>query len=115
MVQLIEAAFPVLTLRYHPVLREFQRLGRELIGSYPSCLAGPNQTAVLQHIQVLGERRQRHRERSRQLAHRGRAATQPLQDRSSCRVGEGLKNTIELYGWVSHRPDYKPSPTLRSI
>src|SRR5439155_9747477 len=105
-VQLIEAAFPVRALRNHPLLRLLQRLRRELIGSYPSRLSRPNQTAVLQHVQVLGERRQRHLERLRQLAHRGRTAAQSFKHSPSGWVREGLKDTIERDGLVRHLPHY---------
>ena len=111
-VQLIEAAFPERALLYHPMLGSLQRLRRELVGSYPSRLARSNHSALLQNIEVLREGRQSHVEWLRKLARSGGAAAQPFEDGPSCRVGQGLKNAIQLHGLVRHAPNFTPSRHL---
>src|SRR3990170_1322227 len=45
---------------------------------------------------------QRHRKRLRQLGHRRRAAAEPLDDRASGGVGEGLEDQVQLRLRVKH-------------
>lgn len=49
----------------------------------------------LKHTQVLGDRRPRHTERPRQLAHGGIAVRQTRQDAASGSVGERAENLVE--------------------
>src|SRR6266705_5289506 len=84
----------------------FQRPRRDPIGPHATRLLRANQPAVLQYIQVLGKRRQRHIEWLRQLTDRNGAAAQPFENGPSCRVRQGIKDAIELYGLVRHMPNY---------
>jgi hypothetical protein len=44
---------------------------------------------------VLDHRRQRHRQRLRELAYRGRPAAQPLDDNPSVGIGQRVKDAID--------------------
>jgi hypothetical protein len=55
-------------------------------------------------LQVLHDRRQRHGQRLRQLAHRGGAEAQPLHERAPRRVGERLEDEIERSGAHASTP-----------
>ena len=50
---------------------------------------------MIEHLQVLHYRRQRHVERLGQLAHRRRAAAEPLDDYPSPWVGQGLEHPVQ--------------------
>ena len=63
--------------------------------------------AVVQHLQVLEERRERHVEGLGQLGHRRCATAQALEDRPSGRVCQCLKHAVELDGLVRHKPKYE--------
>jgi hypothetical protein len=53
------------------------------------------QPGALEHAQVLGDGRQRHVERFRQLAHRGAPLREPLEDGAPRRIGEGRECGVQ--------------------
>jgi len=57
-----------------------------------------DQPGLLQHLQVLGDRRLAHGERRGQLADRGLAGGQPRQDGAPGRVGQGGEGGVEPRG-----------------
>ena len=59
-----------------------------------------------EHVKVLKERGEGHVERPCQLAHRGDAAAQALEDGAARRVGERAEDAIEGDGLVRHGPKY---------
>jgi len=58
-------------------------------------LARPDEPAGLEQLDVLHDRRERHRQRLRQLAHRRVATRQPVDDGAARRVGQRLEDAIE--------------------
>src|SRR6516165_9497189 len=100
------------------------RVGRPSSVPPPSTAAAPaedahaarllraDQAAVFQNGKMLSERWQCHVEWPRQLAHRSRTAAQPAQNRAPRRISQGAKDTIKLYGFVRHVPNYRPPANL---
>ncbi len=70
---------------------------------------------VRQHVQVFHDRRQRHRERPGQLAHRKALPLAQLrQQRASRRVGQGREGAIQrAFMTVNHRVNYLPATRRR--
>ena len=64
----VEALFPAGAPLGDPLLGRPQRARLDAAGAHPSHLLGANQPACFEHVQVLDHRRQRHRERSSELA-----------------------------------------------
>jgi di/tripeptidase len=59
-------------------------------------LGAGNQAGIREHIEVLHDRREGHREWLGQLANRHRLAfAQAHQDRAPCRVGQGAEGAVE--------------------
>src|SRR5262249_59703666 len=63
-----------------PALDEADRRRLAPAGAPAAALLGADQAALLEHLQVLDDRRQRDRERPGQLANRGRSSAEPLDD-----------------------------------
>ena len=57
-----------------------------------------DQAGALQHLQMLGNRRQAHVERLGEFQHRRFAEREPRQDRPPCRIGEGREGGAEAVG-----------------
>ncbi len=57
---------------------------------------------TLENLDVLRDRRGRHRETGRDLAHRQTSACEPFDDTPSCRVPEGCKYPIEASRIFNH-------------
>ena len=106
---MIQAAFPVQALLFQPGLRLFERARGDLLRTNATHFARLDQAAVLQHIQVLGKRRQGHVEGTGEFGDRGRTGAQTLQDGAAGGVGQALKYAIELRGLVRHWPKYARS------
>ena len=87
-VEAVEAAFPELPVVLQPVRGVLERLGLQPARP-PLCVASArNQSGVLEHLQVLGDRRQADRERRRDLVDGRLAFGEPREDRPARRVGE---------------------------
>ena len=78
-----------------PLLDRAHRRRLETACADAADLLGADQAALLQHVDVLDDGRQRHRERLGELADRGRALAQPGDDRAPARVGEGTEGPVE--------------------
>jgi hypothetical protein len=61
-----------------------------------------NELRVSEHFEVLGDRRAGHVEAGRELRDRDTAATEAIENRSACRVGDGMKD-IDTGACSSHR------------
>src|SRR5215472_9469385 len=59
-VQLIETALPDLALAAEPILGRADPPGHELVDADPTDLLRADQAPILEHVEVLRERRQRH-------------------------------------------------------
>ena len=66
--------------------------------------------AVVQHLQVLDDRGQRHLQRPGQLTDRGRPPGQPLHHPPPAGVGEGVEHPVERRLLVKHPLDYRDVP-----
>jgi hypothetical protein len=66
-----------------------QSPGDELVGADPAGLRRDDDPGLLQHAQMLDDRRQLHLERLRQFAHRRRPAGQPFDHRTLTRDDQG--------------------------
>jgi hypothetical protein len=90
-------------------LRRPQRRRLDAACPYPPNLLGADEAAHLQHLKVLYHRRQRHRQRLREFADRGRSAAQPLDDDPSIGIGQRVKDAIHrltLGASVKHLLNY---------
>src|SRR5262249_31515731 len=72
----VEAALPVGAALGDPAPPPAERARLDAARAHPPNLLGADEAARLQHLQVLHNRRQRHWQRSRELAHRRRAAAE---------------------------------------
>jgi hypothetical protein len=90
----VEAVLPRRSLEAQPLLGAPQAGWIDLAGADASGLLRPNQLARLEHLQVLDRGRNRHAEEARQLAHRGRAAGQALDDRPPVGIGDRVEHLI---------------------
>src|SRR3984885_7491158 len=73
----IELALPFEATRGDPLLRLAQRACLDPAGADAADFLADDETGTLEHRQMLGDRRQRHRERTREFADAGGAARQP--------------------------------------
>src|SRR6187431_1267946 len=93
--QAIEAGFPLTAPASEPALDPLEDGRFELACAYPTLFARADQAARLEHLQVLDHSGQSHRERLRELAHRGRAAAQAVHHTPAHGVGERVKYAVE--------------------
>src|SRR5215218_7893217 len=91
----VEATLPARAPCADPSLRGPQRRRLDAAGPYAPNLLGADEAAHLQHLNVLYHRRQRHRQRLGELAHRGRSAAQALDDQHPAGIGQRVKDAIE--------------------
>jgi len=78
------------------VHRFFHRGGLELTAHDAPGFAARDQSCVAQHVEMLHHRRQRHRERLRQIAHRDPVAlAEPRQQRPPGWIGESGKSAVQ--------------------
>ena len=102
-----EAVFPLDPPLVDPALGLAERARVEGAGAHPAELLRPHQARRLEHAEVLHGRRQGHRQRAGQVAHRRRPAAQPLHHRPPCGVGEGVEQAIEAGRLVNHILKYQ--------
>ena len=81
----------------------------QLAGDGAADLAPCDQSGVRQHIEMLHDGGERHRERPRELAYRNaRAAIELREQRPPRRIGEGGKSAVERYVLIlNHRVKYR--------
>src|SRR5215207_3919677 len=109
----VEATLPARAPCADPSLRGPQRRRLDAAGPYAPNLLGADEAAHLQHLNVLYHRRQRHRQRLGELAHRGRSAAQALDDQHPAGIGQRVKDAIERLmpgALVKHSLKYTGAP-----
>ena len=94
----IEALFPEATVLVKPVGGVFQGGGLQLARAPLRLAAARDQAGALQHLQMLGNRRQAHVERLGQLGDGRLTAHQAGEDGAPRRIGEGGESRAEVVG-----------------
>ena len=107
----VEALPPEVAVVLQPVRDGIELRRHQAEVAHAAVLLVFDESGVLQHREVLDDRRKRYIERVRQLAHRGGTRGQALGDRASRWVGEGTEHRIETGLPILHRSvkynDYK--------
>lgn len=101
----IKAPLPEGAASDDPALGLQQALAIELAGAHPPDLAGGDDPAVLQDLEVLDHRGQAHRQRPRQLRDGGGPAAKLLDERPASAVGEGPEDAVNV-GLLKHMLKY---------
>src|SRR3984885_15153589 len=109
--QPVEAALPLEALFCDPSLGFGERSRIDAASAHASRLLRNDQPRALQHGEMLHHRRQRHDERALELADRSRSLGEPLDHRSTARIGESLERPLERRFIVKHMPKYHRSNT----
>src|ERR1700733_4396811 len=104
--QPVEAPLPLEAPLGDPSLGFGERSRIDAASAHASRLLRDDQSRVLQHGEMLHHRRQRHDERALELADRRRTLGEPLDHRSTARIGESLERPIERRFIVKHIPKY---------
>jgi len=92
----VESVGPEALVAIEPLHRLLHRLGSQPACDRAAGLFARDQAGVRQHIEVLHDRGQRHRERLRQLADRKAfAIAEPRQQRAPGRIGKRGKGTVQ--------------------
>src|SRR5678810_252762 len=95
-VEPVEAAFPMFAVGLHPLHRFAHGLRFQAAGP-PLCLAAlADQPGALQHLEMLGDRRETDVERLSQLTHRGLARGEPREDGAARRIRQRGKGDAEV-------------------
>lgn len=100
--QAVEAALPLRPMLSDPPLRTLQPPRLEAAGADPTDLLGPDDTAVLEDLDVLHDGRERHREGGSELADRNWSAAQLLNHRSASGVSQRPEGVIQLRRAMHH-------------
>ena len=95
-----------------PLLSHLQCSRVDAAGAHSANLLGPDDSAVLQHLEVLDDRGERYRERSGELADRGRPSRQPLDNEPSAWDRERMEDPFGLNRLVKHGLKYMELPYL---
>ncbi len=98
----VEPALPRAAALGDPPLGGAQRGRGDLAGAHPAHLLGAHQAARLQHLHVLDDGGERHREGPGQLADRGRSPAEPLDHQAPAGVGQRLEHPVERIRLVKH-------------
>jgi hypothetical protein len=101
--QAVEPAFPRRAALDDPAFDHAEWLWLYSAGAHPAVLLGADQSAVLQDVEMLQDRGKGHRERCGQLRHGGRPDQKSVDDGSSCRVGQGGEDPVEVLAMLKHR------------
>jgi hypothetical protein len=92
----VEARGPEALVEAEPVHRLLHRLRGQPTADGAAGLLAVDQPGLGQHVEVLHDRRKRHRERARELADRHiRLGAEPRQQRAPRRVGKGREGAVE--------------------
>jgi hypothetical protein len=93
----VESVGPEALVAIEPVHRLLHRLGGQPARDRAAGLFARDQSGVRQHIEVLHDRGQRHRERLRQLADRQAfAIAKPRQKRAPGRIGQRGEGAVQI-------------------
>jgi len=99
----IERVGPEALVAVQPVHRLLHRLGRQATRHGAADLFARNQARIRQHIEMLHDRRQRHRKRLRQLTDREAfPAAEPRQERPPRRIRERRKGAVQGLATILH-------------
>ena len=98
----IEATLPERSPLGDPLLGRAQGRRRDGEGAYTPELFGVDEAAGLEHLKVLDDSGERHRQRSGELTDRGRTAAQAVDEGAPGGIGERLEDAIECLGILSH-------------
>jgi hypothetical protein len=92
----VEILRPEALVAIEPLHRLLHRIGGEPARHGAPGLLARDQAGVRQHVEMLHDRGQRHRERLRQFAHRNTVpAAEPRQQRAPRRIGECGKGAVQ--------------------
>jgi hypothetical protein len=102
--QSVEPLGPASALRFHPVCRLLEaRPLKPAPAAAPALFAG-DQSAILQHFEMLGEGGQRHVERLSQNTDRHLAFGKPRYHGAAGRIAESMKGKVEWGRMIRHAP-----------
>src|SRR5262245_36581070 len=96
--QLVQALLPEAPVELDPVGDALERAGLQAAGAPLRFAAALDQARALEHLEVLGHRRQAHVEGLRDVEHRRFAGGEAREDRAPCWVGEGGEGGAEGVG-----------------
>ena len=96
-----------------PGLGRPQRRRVDAAGPRAADLRRPDQAAGLQHLHVLEDRCQGHRQRLAEFAHRSRSLAKPIYHQPPARVGQGLEDPVQISQLVNHVLEYEPEPIVK--
>lgn len=105
-IESVESALPELAVARDPGGSFGQRRGLEAAATHPPVLLGLDEAGPLEDVDVLEDRRQRHGERPRELAHGGLGLREPDQDGPARRVGQSPERGVEPALIVNHQVKY---------
>ena len=97
-VEAIEPLFPEPAIFLEPVVGFLERARLDPAGPHLRVAAARDQAGALEHLQMLGDRRQAHVERLGELQHRRFAEREPRKDGAPRRVGKGREGGAEAVG-----------------
>src|SRR5258708_29644903 len=97
----VEAALPLGTPLCDPVLGPAHRRRPHPARPHPPDLLGVDEAALLQHLEMLHDGRQRDRQRRCQLADRGRAAAELLDDLPARPIAERVEHPVDRVALVT--------------
>src|SRR3954451_3694408 len=97
-VEAVEALVPVSAIALEPIVDLAQRAGLEAAGPPLRFAAAHDQPRALEHLEVLRDGGEAHREGLGEGRHRGLAERKPRQQRATRRVGERRKRGAEVIG-----------------
>src|SRR5207244_3996012 len=112
LVQHLEAAGPKALIESEPRMRARERPRREAAQMRAAAHLAADQSGVLECLDVLRGRRERHREGLGKLAHRSFAAGEVAQHPPACGIAESMKDRIELGCFqFNHVVEYRSTPS----
>ena len=92
----VETFLPCNPVEVGPVFEGLEASGVELALAHTASLSGEDESAMLQHLQVLPDRCQRDSQGSGEGADGLRPGFQRLNDAAPCLVAEGVKDVIDI-------------------
>src|SRR5215203_3189427 len=95
-VETLEALAPVRPVVRQPSGGLLERCCLEVAQSHRAELGAGDQAGLLEHLEVLGHCRLRHREQPREVSHVGVLLSEPSQDGATGAVGQGAEHEVEL-------------------
>src|SRR5262249_61453402 len=90
----------------HRASRRLRGGGREPIGAHAADLGRAEEGAVFENVEMLRERRKRHVEGARQLAHGRGAGAEPAQYGAPRGIAQRAKDPVEVHVLVRHMPNH---------